>query len=87
MQKFPEIKEGEVALIRVDTNTGIVLDNLFKRYRDNNNQIAYTVFEQLQTAKEYANEFLATTNLFEFVIYDHQNELIECLSPYPRPMQ
>ena len=83
MQKFPKIEEGQVALVRADPMTGHVLDDSFSLYLNDSNQNIYTVFEILQAAKEYANEFLNRTNEFEFAIYDYQNNCIECWSPYP----
>ena len=83
MQEFPKIKEGQVALIRVDPLTGHVLDDSFNLYLQKSDQQVYTVFKNLQTARDYANEFLNKTNQFEFTIYDHHDNFIECLSSYP----
>lgn len=71
LEKFPELKTGEVALSRADYNTGIVLDEQFE-YALTPSQKIYTVFNNVDEALQLANEILMKKK--EVEIYIHQDE-------------
>lgn len=66
--KFPQMKQGEVALIFADINTGIVVDANFDIIQDG--QPMYTVFDNIDKATAYAKGILHKNPKLEFVIYD-----------------
>jgi hypothetical protein len=82
MERFPEIKEGQAVLMRAETNTGHVLDELFNlAIRDN--QKVYTIFNTIEEALESANKILNEKDkLVECIIYRKNEEVIYYLNPY-----
>jgi len=81
IEKFPEINEPQVVLARANTQYGHVLDESFT-LSISDTQKVYTVFENVDKAKDYANSFLNKTMDYEFVIYNHKQELLHHLNPY-----
>ena len=75
MTKFPELKSTEVALVRADNNTGIVLDVDYKIYI-NVNQIKYSIFDSIESAITHINENKKTHKNMEFVIYDNFGNVV-----------
>lgn len=73
--KFPELKSTEVALVRADNNTGIVLDIDYKAHA-NVNQIKYSIFDSIESAITYINENKKTYKNIEFVIYNNFNNVV-----------
>ncbi len=70
---FPKLEKNQVALLRTDTYTGRVLDNMFQLYDVNDsNQIVYSIFDSIQEAQTYANKVLGDNNRIgiEITIYD-----------------
>lgn len=76
MKKFPILVEPQVALLRVNKNTGIVLDDQFNT-DVSVDQKRFTVFESLNEANKYIESFVNERKDIEFVVYDmNQNILI-----------
>lgn len=73
--KFPELKSTEVALVRADNNTGIVLDVDYKTHT-NMNQIKYSIFDSIESAITYINENKKMYKNVEFVVYNNLNNVI-----------
>jgi len=72
--------EGQVALVRANTQYGQVLNELFQLEQSDTKKV-FTVFDSLQDAKKYAESFLNKTDEYEFVIYNSKNEVLAYLDP------
>jgi hypothetical protein len=82
MEKFPKINQGQAVLLRAETNTGVVLDELFT-FVINDDQKVYTLFDSVEEALESANKILKEKGkLIECTIYGEGQELIYYLNPY-----
>jgi hypothetical protein len=80
MEKFPELLSGQVALMRVDTNTGIVLDEQFKRSKDEIQKV-YTVFDNENDALSVVREIMIERQDIEFIIYKSENKVLHFIRP------
>ncbi|KIO76014.1 hypothetical protein TH53_17505 [Pedobacter lusitanus] len=58
MEKFPQLKDRQVALLRADINTGIVLDRNYI-YATTSDQEVYTVFDDINSAIRSAKAIIA----------------------------
>jgi hypothetical protein len=80
MEKFPELKEGQVALLRADFKTGHVLDELFKEAVESSQEI-YTVFDDKGDALQFAKSLITERKDIECVISGKDEELIFYITP------
>lgn len=80
MEKFPELKEGQVALLRADFKTGQVLDELFKEAIESDQEI-YTVFDDKDDALQFAKTIIAARKDIECVISGEDGEMIFYITP------
>jgi len=80
MEKFPELKEGQVALLRADFKTGQVLDELFKEAIESDQEI-YTVFDDKGDALQFAKTIIAARKDIECVISGEDGEMIFYITP------
>lgn len=80
MEKFPELKEGQVALLRANFKTGHVLDELFKEAVESSQEI-YTVFDDKHEALQFAKAIIAEKKDIECVISGGDEELIFYVTP------
>jgi hypothetical protein len=80
MEKFPELKEGQVALLRADFKTGHVLDELFKEAIQSDQEI-YTVFDDKGDALQFAKAIIAARKDIECVISGEDGEMIFYITP------
>ena len=80
MEKFPELKEGQVALLRADFKTGQVLDELFKEAVEINQEI-YTIFDNKMEALQFAKSMIAARKDVECVISGEDGEMIFYITP------
>jgi hypothetical protein len=77
MDKFPNIDNSKVVVIRADYNTGKVLDSDFKRVNSESKEI-YTVFDSLDMAIIYCESMLIKhKQKVEFVIYDNYEKALK----------
>jgi hypothetical protein len=79
-RKFPDLKNGQVALIRVDYNTGIVLDENFK-YATSDEQIVFTVFDSIDSALIVAQGIVKERIDVECSIFNESNQIINVVRP------
>jgi hypothetical protein len=70
---FPQLSENEVALLRAEKNTGIIIDDKFDRHVSEN-QVYYSVFESYNAAIQYINSI--SRQDIEYVIYGKNEEII-----------
>ncbi|TCC90195.1 hypothetical protein EZ428_13000 [Pedobacter frigiditerrae] len=68
MEKFPHLKNEQVALLRADINTGIVLDKDYI-YATTEVQEVYTVFDNIDSAIKFAKSIISERNDIECGIY------------------
>ncbi|HWZ04084.1 MAG TPA: hypothetical protein VNX40_10785 [Mucilaginibacter sp.] len=79
MQKFPELKNNQVALLRADALTGHVLDEQLKVVR-NDEQHVYTVVNSYYEALGIAKAAMLKEMNIEYVIYGKNKEVLFTLS-------
>jgi hypothetical protein len=68
MEKFPLLKNEQVALLRADINTGIVLDENYI-YATRSDQKVYDVFDHIDSAIKFAKRILSERRDVECGIY------------------
>lgn len=73
-EKFPKLKQGQVALLVADRNTGIVLDENFKYARDPLQKV-YKIFSSSYDALEHGKELITENNSLECYIYESEDKL------------
>ncbi|WP_199141764.1 hypothetical protein [Pedobacter sp. ASV12] len=74
-EKFPKLKEGQVALLVADRNTGIVLNENFN-YATDASQKVYRIFENTDEALKYAKSLIFERNSVECYINESENKLL-----------
>jgi hypothetical protein len=70
---FPQLSENEVALVRAEKNTGIIVDDKFERHVSEN-QVYYSVFENYEAAFLYINSISRKDT--EYIIYGKNQEVL-----------
>jgi hypothetical protein len=84
MQKFPELKNSQVALLRTNSQTGLVLDEMLNLVT-NDEQKVYTIFNSYYEALESAKSIMSKEeNNIECVIYGKNQEVLFTLTPEVR---
>lgn len=79
MEKFPKLEQYQVALLRADVNTGIVLDDNYE-VATKDIQKVYSIFDSVDDGINYIKLVFNIRDDIEFVIYDFNNEVIQCIS-------
>lgn len=79
LEKFPILNIKEVALVRAEINTGIVLDEAcnYAVYPD---QKIYTVFESIEKGLKYARQIIEERRNIECVLYGIDQRVLHCLN-------
>jgi hypothetical protein len=72
--KNPKIPKGQFALIQAETRTGIVLGLDGKRFKRQGEW--FTLFQNLPTATEAAQEIVRSNPEIECVIQDEKNQVV-----------
>jgi hypothetical protein len=80
MQKFPELKNGHVALLRAEFKTGTVLDEQFNPVADNKQKI-YSLFKHPEDALQAAKQLMLQNPGIECIIYGADEEVLHYLTP------
>lgn len=75
MESFPILQHNQVALLRADKNTGIVLDDQLS-FALNDSQKVFSVFDSLNDAIVFADDFLSFNQKVEIVIYSDNEEVL-----------
>ena len=76
MSKFPKLDSGQFAVLMADGATGHVLLESGKLSTGETDQV-YKVFSDLELAKSYVTMMQKGNNKLEFVIKDHNQNLVE----------
>ena len=71
--KFPELSANQVALIRAEFSTGVILDGRFNKHISSE-QIFHSVFDCYEDAVEYI-QFVSRNDL-EFIVYNHKQQVL-----------
>jgi hypothetical protein len=79
MEKFPKLEQNQVALLRADVNTGIVLDDNYA-VATKDIQNVYSIYDSMDDSIKYIKSVFNIRDDIEFVIYDFNNEVIQCIS-------
>ena len=79
MQKFPELKNNQVALLRANSQSGHVVDEMLN-LATNDEQAVYTIFNSYYEALENAKSIISKENSTECVIYGKNKEVLFTLS-------
>jgi len=72
---FPELKNGEYALLRADRNTGIILTDQFERARYDKTTV-YEKTSDLNTAVNMARAIVKARPSVEVCIYNHKDQWV-----------
>lgn len=80
MEKFPELRDQQVVLLRADINTGIVLDENYV-YATNQKQTVYTIFENVDEALKVAKRIVLERQNVECGIYGIDEKIILNITP------
>ena len=72
----PSIQEGKVLVYQAETATGHILNDDGSIYLNEGDNY-YTVFDNIEDARKYIEEYLSKDNSVEFVINDHNDKFIE----------
>lgn len=79
LEKFPTMGLKEVALVRAERSTGIVLDEACN-YAVYPGQKIYTVFDNLDKGLKYARQIIEERNNIECVLYGIDQNVLHCLN-------
>lgn len=79
LENFPVMDFKEVALIRAEISTGIVLDEAcnYAVYPD---QKVYTVFENIDKGLKYARQIIEERRNIECVLYGIDQRVLHCVN-------
>ncbi len=81
MEHHPKIENGYYYIIRAELATGIVVNNDNSRYLSSGNNF-YIVFENIEKLLEHIEKDRKIhSDEFEYVIYNHNNEVIDIIRP------
>jgi len=80
MEDFPKLDNEQVALLRAEVNTGIVLNVHFERAINQNSPV-YSIFNSLNEAIDYSRAIIIDRNDIEFCVYDKEKEILYYLNP------
>ena len=75
MEEFLDLKKNEVALLRAEKKTGIVLDEDLL-YATRNDQKVYTIFDSFDEAMIFAKRIISCSEEIEVVIYSCEEEVV-----------
>jgi len=77
--KFPELRDSQVALLRAEISTGIVLDEHFNR-ATSPSQNVYTIFEDFNSAIDFAKSLINKRKDIECNLYGKEMNFIQRIS-------
>ena len=80
---FPKISASQVALLRVDSNTGIVLDGKFKFYLSED-QTVYSIFDNYNDAMNYVELCIKPKRTIDATLYDSLENVLYYYDPFKK---
>jgi len=72
---FPTISSDDVILTRAEISIGVVLDDNLK-YASTPDQKVFTIFRNVNTAKEHAIKLISGNKWIECYLYDSNEKLL-----------
>lgn len=81
MNPFPILQDIQVALVRAQHSTGIILDESNKYVDVEINPNFYLIFNDLEAAREYINSKMEEVFDVEFVVYDKHQDVVLYVAP------
>jgi hypothetical protein len=80
MKEFPQLMNNQVALIRAQFSTGHVLDEKLN-LATTDNQVVYTIFDDLSIATEFANKLISANDNIECIVYGKEQIVLKYIKP------
>jgi len=80
MINFPRLKDMQVALLRSEFSTGIVLNKDYNKALNDDDEV-YTVFDTKEDALSYLKSVLPNKHDTEFVLYDKDQKVLQYIQP------
>ena len=77
MKKFPILSKEQVAVVIADGATGHVLNLKLEFYKNDSNDEIYSLFDNIDLAKEFINNQSVSNDKLEFLIYDKSQTILE----------
>jgi hypothetical protein len=77
MKVFPILKEEQVVVVVADGTTGHVLNLNLELYLNDSNDEIYSLFDDIDLAKEFIKERSLLNDTLEFLIYDKNQTILE----------
>lgn len=72
----PKMNDGQFAVMAADSLTGHVLTITGELYKNDNTPV-YTIFDDINAAKNYIKTKQIENKTLEFCIYDNNHKLVE----------
>ena len=80
LEGFPKLKKDQVALMRVENSTGIVLDDYLK-WATAKTQKVYTIYDNVQDALNTAKLIVQQKENVECIIYEVNEKMLYMITP------
>lgn len=74
-EKFPDLQNGQVTLLRAEINTGVVLDEDFKSAISSSQKV-FSVFDTSNDAIDFANSIIKNRKDIECNIYERDEKFL-----------
>lgn len=81
--KFPTLTGQQVALMRADATSGILLDEDYNTF-DGESKGLYTVFANLDEAIKYIQQVVRMQRNTEALVYSSETELVHYYNPFDK---
>lgn len=81
IEVFPELKQNEVALLRAEVATSVVLDEAFHRVISAGQKV-YTVFASIEEVLIIVKDIMVKMKSIECVIYGRDQSVLHYFSPF-----
>ena len=75
--KFPNLDSNQFAVIMADSHTGVILNVNHEVYKSDSNDSMYTVFENIDSAKDFIKDIAMINDRIEFIIYDYKQKTVD----------
>ncbi len=72
----PKLNSNQYALLLVDNNTGIVLNENLEYYNQETNDVCYLIFDEINKIEDHIELIKKASKDIEFVIYDYNYDVI-----------
>jgi hypothetical protein len=80
MGQFPNLNGNQIAVLWADLSTGRILDGNYK-YAISGDPSAYSIYDDINDAVEYAEKVLADRDNIECWMHDRNEHVVKYLRP------